>query len=84
MIHAAGTIDRKHLKGRLFISATVCEEAAEGGALKIVIDTVHPDYAVIGEATQLNLNRGGRGRAEIRLTTYGWRTRLHLKLDAVQ
>jgi putative selenium metabolism hydrolase len=55
----------------VFVSATVSEEVAEGGALKSVIDTIHPDYVVIGEATQLHLNRGGRGRAEIQITTFG-------------
>ena len=58
MIHAAGAFDRSKLNGRVFVSATVSEEVAEGGALKSVIDTIHPDYVVIGEATQLHLNRG--------------------------
>jgi putative selenium metabolism hydrolase len=71
MIHAAGALDRRKLSGRVFVSATVSEEVAEGSALKHVSDAITPDYVVIGEATQLNLNRGGRGRAEIRLTTFG-------------
>jgi putative selenium metabolism hydrolase len=71
MIHATGTLQRGKLCGRVVVSATVSEEFAEGAALKNVIETVTPDYVVIGEATQLNLNRGGRGRAEIQLTTFG-------------
>ena len=43
----------------------------EGGALKAVMDDVKPDFVVIGEATQLNLARGGRGRAEIHLEAIG-------------
>ena len=43
------------------------EENLEGAALKTVMDVVHPDFVVIGEATELRLNRGGRGRAEIHL-----------------
>jgi putative selenium metabolism hydrolase len=35
------------------------------------MDAVPPDFVVIGEATDLNLNRGGRGRAEIHLETIG-------------
>ncbi|MCE7987863.1 MAG: hypothetical protein DYG89_42405 [Caldilinea sp. CFX5] len=31
----------------------------------------HPSLSGIGEATDLNLNRGGRGRAEIHLATVG-------------
>lgn len=71
MIHAAGTLKRGDLRGRVAVSATVSEEVAEGGALKNVIEAVHPEFVVIGEATQLDLNRGGRGRAEIQLTTFG-------------
>ncbi|MFH2112921.1 MAG: YgeY family selenium metabolism-linked hydrolase [Spirochaetota bacterium] len=71
MVHAAGMIDRNNLRGRVAVSATVSEEFAEGGALQNVVNMLHPDYVVIGEATQLNLNRGGRGRAEIQLTTHG-------------
>lgn len=71
MIHAAAALPRRELHGRVAVSATVCEEVAEGAALKQVIDVVHPDFVIVGEATQLNLNRGGRGRAEIRLTTFG-------------
>ena len=47
------------------------EEIYEGGALKTVMDEVEPDFVVIGESTQLNLARGGRGRAEIHLETIG-------------
>lgn len=71
MIHAAAAIDRSRLAGRIAISATVTEENVEGGSLRSVVEAVHPDYVVIGEATELNLNRGGRGRAEIQVSTFG-------------
>ena len=71
MIHAVAALDRRQLRGQVVVSATVSEEVAEGEALKYVINATHPDFVVIGEATQLNLNRGGRGRAELRLTTFG-------------
>jgi putative selenium metabolism hydrolase len=71
MVHAAGTIDRSRLAGRVAVSATVSEETIEGGSLKQVMSELQPDGVVIGEATQLNLNRGGRGRAEIHVTTFG-------------
>ena len=53
------------------ISVTVMEENLEGAALKDVMDAVSPAFVVIGEATDLRLNRGGRGRAEIHLETIG-------------
>jgi putative selenium metabolism hydrolase len=71
MIHAAGSLPRNGLKGRVVVSASVCEEFVEGGTLHNIIKEIHPDGVVIGEATEFNLNRGGRGRAEIKLTTFG-------------
>ena len=71
MIHAAAGVDRAKLRGRVVITATVMEENLEGAALKAVMDAVRPDFVVIGEATELRLVRGGRGRAEIHLETIG-------------
>jgi putative selenium metabolism hydrolase len=71
MIYAAAHTDRARMRGRLVVSATVMEENLEGAALRSVMEAVRPDYVVIGEATQLRLNRGGRGRAEIHLETIG-------------
>jgi len=71
MIYAAAGLDRGRLKGRVVVSGTVMEENLEGAALKTVMEAVPPDFVVIGEATDLNLNRGGRGRAEIHLETIG-------------
>lgn len=71
MIHGAAAVDRARIAGRIVVSATVMEEVMEGMSLKTVMDAVHPDVVVIGEATELNLNRGGRGRAEIHLETIG-------------
>jgi putative selenium metabolism hydrolase len=71
MIHAAAAADRTTLAGRVAVSATVMEEVFEGGSLRAVMDALQPDFVVIGEATELNLNRGGRGRAEVHLETVG-------------
>ena len=71
MIHAAGTVERARLAGRVVVSATVLEEVMEGISLQTVMAAANPDFVVIGEATELNLNRGGRGRAEIHLETIG-------------
>ena len=71
MLHAAAGVDRSKLAGKVIVSASVMEEVYEGGALKTVMDQTQPDFVVIGESTQLNLARGGRGRAEIHLETIG-------------
>jgi putative selenium metabolism hydrolase len=71
MMVAAANVNRSQLAGRVVVCASVQEEVFEGGALKVVMDAVRPDFVVIGEATNLNLSRGGRGRAEIHLETIG-------------
>jgi len=71
MVHAAGSVDKSKLAGRVVVSASVLEEVYEGGALKTVMDDINPDYVVIGESSNLNLVHGGRGRAEIHLETIG-------------
>jgi len=71
MVHAAASLDKSKLAGKVVVSASVMEEVYEGGALKTVMDEVMPDFVVIGEASELNLVRGGRGRAEIHLEAIG-------------
>ena len=71
MIYGAAAVDRSRLQGRIVVSATTLEEVLEGVTLGTVMAAVQPDFVVIGEATDLNLNRGGRGRAEVHLETVG-------------
>lgn len=71
MIYAAAAADRARLPGHVAVSASVLEENLEGAALRTVMDAVGASFVVIGEATGLKLNRGGRGRAEIHLETIG-------------
>ena len=71
MVHGAGSVDRTKLNGRIVVSASVMEEVLEGVALRVVMDAYPPDFVVIGEATDLKLSRGGRGRAEVHLETTG-------------
>ncbi|KAF0092262.1 MAG: deacetylase [Fusobacteria bacterium] len=71
MLFALSTIDRNQLKGSVYLSGTVNEEVAEGYTIREVTNKIKPDLVVIGEATQLNINIGQRGRGEICLTTYG-------------
>ncbi len=71
MVYAAAAVDRTQLAGRIVVSASTLEEVLEGVALQAVMQQTPPDYVVIGESTNLQLARGGRGRAEVHLTTVG-------------
>jgi putative selenium metabolism hydrolase len=71
MVHAAAGVDRNRIRGRVVVSASSMEEVLEGVALREVMGRFPPDFVVIGEATGLNLARGGRGRAEIHLEAIG-------------
>jgi putative selenium metabolism hydrolase len=62
---------KNRMAGSVFISGTVCEETFEGIALGKVIEAIAPDAVIIGEASNLSIKRGQRGRAEIAITTLG-------------
>ena len=47
------------------------EECFEGVAAREISAYVKPDYVIIGEASQLNMKIGQRGRAEIVVETFG-------------
>lgn len=57
--------------GEVYVSGTAMEEVAEGLSLRRILERVRADAVIIGEASELNLNIGQRGRAEIRLETKG-------------
>ena len=57
--------------GQVSVAGIVHEECFEGVASRAVSRAVNPDLVVIGEASDLNLKIGQRGRAEILLETYG-------------
>lgn len=61
----------KRFPGQIVVSCSVHEECFEGVAPRKVSEAISPDFVVIGEATNLNLNRGQRGRAEIVVETIG-------------
>ncbi|WP_251671711.1 MULTISPECIES: YgeY family selenium metabolism-linked hydrolase [unclassified Sporosarcina] len=61
----------KNFPGKVVVSCSVHEECFEGVATRNVSAQFKPDYVVIGEATNLQLNNGQRGRAEILLETFG-------------
>ncbi len=71
MVHGCGGLHRAEISGRVVVSASVGEELIEGAALRVVMQRYGGDYVVIGEASELNLVRAGRGRAELVITTQG-------------
>lgn len=61
----------KNFAGDIYVVGGVHEECFEGVAARAISNKVKPDYVVIGEASELNLKRGQRGRAEIIVETEG-------------
>ncbi len=59
------------LRRPVAVSATVLEETVEGVALARVIDAMHPDAVVICEPSDLAVQVGQRGRAELVVTVTG-------------
>ncbi|SHH17093.1 putative selenium metabolism hydrolase [Anaerosphaera aminiphila DSM 21120] len=57
--------------GDIYVAGVVHEECFEGVAAREISKYANPDIVVIGEASQLNLKIGQRGRAEIKLEVFG-------------
>ncbi len=57
--------------GTICVAGVVHEECFEGVAARKISEAVKPDLVVIGEASELNLKIGQRGRAEIVVETFG-------------
>lgn len=57
--------------GEIYVAGVVYEELYEGVSARKISEAVNPDYVIIGEASNLNLKIGQRGRAEIVLETTG-------------
>ena len=74
MILAAAFLkaDREHsLAGELVVGAAVHQETFEGVASQAIGEAVSPTCVIVGESSGLALERGQRGRAEIRVDTFG-------------
>lgn len=61
----------KEFAGDIYVAGVVHEECFEGVAARLISKRIKPDYVVIGEASELNLKRGQRGRGEIVVETFG-------------
>ena len=61
----------KNFAGDIYVAGVVHEECFEGVAARSISKLVKPDYVIIGEASNLNIKIGQRGRAEIVVETFG-------------
>ncbi|WP_196598803.1 YgeY family selenium metabolism-linked hydrolase [Pectinatus frisingensis] len=61
----------KDFAGDVYLAGVVYEECFEGVAAREISKVVSPDYVIIGEASNLNLKIGQRGRAEVLLESFG-------------
>lgn len=57
--------------GEIYVAGVVHEECFEGIAARKISQRISPDYVIIGEASNLNLKIGQRGRAEVVVETFG-------------
>jgi len=62
---------RRDFAGEIYVTGVVHEECFEGVAAREISARIQPDYVVICEASELNLKIGQRGRAEIKVETFG-------------
>lgn len=61
----------RNFAGSVYVAGVVHEECFEGIAAREISARVQPDVVIIGEASELNLKIGQRGRAEVVLETFG-------------
>ncbi len=73
IIYGTGSLAdiKQELHGSIVVSASVCEEVAEGIALESVINKHKPDYVIIGESSSLRIAVCQKGRAELNVTFKG-------------
>jgi len=57
--------------GDIYVAGVVYEECFEGVAAREISAYVKPDYVIIGEASELNIKTGQRGRGELVIETFG-------------
>lgn len=73
MVHAVGSIAKQALPDHatLYVVGVVQEEIFEGIGFGKVLDHYFPDAVVLGEASDLRLMLGQKGRCELRVETFG-------------
>ena len=73
MVHAVGSLAKSDFRDHvtIYVVGVVQEEIFEGIGFGKVLDRFPPDAVVLGEASELRLMLGQKGRAEIRIETFG-------------
>lgn len=73
MVHAVAALAmrQERPRGTVFVVGSIAEEMMEGAALASTFDACAPDYAIIGEPTDLALAIGQRGRAKLEVVVTG-------------
>lgn len=74
MLVGAASFARKNgrdFAGSVHVAGVVHEECFEGIAAREISARIQPDVVIIGEASELNLKIGQRGRAELVFETFG-------------
>jgi putative selenium metabolism hydrolase len=75
MVYGAKTLLERGtpLSGELYVVGVVQEEPCEGLGMSVLMqeEELVPDFVLLGEATNLQLSRGQRGRMEIKVVTRG-------------
>ena len=61
----------KKFRGDVYVAGVVHEECFRRCCRAKISEKVKPDYVVIGEASEMNLKVGQRGRAESVVETFG-------------
>ncbi|MDR3573772.1 MAG: M20/M25/M40 family metallo-hydrolase [Anaerolineaceae bacterium] len=65
MISGLAAIPRSELAGKLYVVGSVGEEIFEGVGLAPLVDSLKPDFVVVGEPTDCRLGYGSRGRSRL-------------------
>lgn len=72
MLYAGSVLAKnRDFSGKYIVAGVVHEECFEGVAARGISEKYSPDYVVIGEATELELALGQRGRTEVVVETFG-------------
>jgi putative selenium metabolism hydrolase len=73
MLYAAARLipEKDRICGDVYVSGTVNEEQFEGVAFGEVLRRTRPDLVIIGEASEMKLKIGQRGRTEIKAEAFG-------------
>ncbi len=72
MIYAGKLLSKDRNFSGTYVVAGIChEECFEGVAAREVSKNIKPDYVIIGEASQLRIKCGQRGRCEVKVETFG-------------